>query len=362
VAGWFLFLLGGLESPWIHLFFLNSAVSAMILRGPPRWIAWGLQHILLLVFQLQWLWRTDANTLNPLELGITLHVTLFVSWVLVGHMSDLMNTQSNQIFRYQALLQRQSQLKTLGALASGISHRLATPLNVALHALERIKSMTTSETKNSPHELSASITPELQSASSAIDESVKILQLFNQAQLDFQQGQISTWQEWPVWVEQATERWRQQQKRPLHLKFSIEESSETPNKPIRRILIPTVALFQALWSLLDNARDAAPVSSGENSHITVKAISEAHQVGFCIVDSGPGFPPHVLQHIGEPFLTTKSQGNGLGLFSVHLLMESLGGKLVVKNLEPHGAQVCCLWPVEQVSQEVSTASWETYYG
>jgi signal transduction histidine kinase len=126
-----------------------------------------------------------------------------------------MNTQSNQIFRYQALLQRQSQLKTLGALASGISHRLATPLNVALHALERIKSMTTSETKNSPHELSASITPELQSASSTIDESVKILQLFNQAQLDFQQGQISTWQEWPVWVEQATERWRQQQKRPL---------------------------------------------------------------------------------------------------------------------------------------------------
>ncbi|RYZ81246.1 MAG: ATP-binding protein [Proteobacteria bacterium] len=65
---------------------------------------------------------------------------------------------------------------------------------------------------------------------------------------------------------------------------------------------------------------------------------------FCMTDHGPGFLPGILQQIGEPFVTSREQGTGLGLYVSQLFTQSLGGTLTVRNLTPSGAEVCLVWP------------------
>lgn len=46
---------------------------------------------------------------------------------------------------------------------------------------------------------------------------------------------------------------------------------------------------------------------------------------FCVHDNGPGVPPDLLQHLFDPFITTKTNGSGLGLALVAKIVGGHGG-------------------------------------
>ena len=54
---------------------------------------------------------------------------------------------------------------------------------------------------------------------------------------------------------------------------------------------------------------------------------------FEIADRGAGIPAAVLDHVGEPFFTTKpaGQGMGLGVFLARAIVERVGGQLVIAS-------------------------------
>jgi two-component system, sporulation sensor kinase C len=66
---------------------------------------------------------------------------------------------------------------------------------------------------------------------------------------------------------------------------------------------------QLLLNLVRNGIEAMP-SGGE---ILIRTFLEQNEVGLSISDQGPGIPPHIYEHLGTPFLTTKENGTGLGL-------------------------------------------------
>ncbi len=85
------------------------------------------------------------------------------------------------------------------------------------------------------------------------------------------------------------------------------------------------ALAEIAVNLLLNARDAAALK-GESGQVAVSLASdEKGRVLFSVTDNGPGIPPEVRAHIGEPFVTSKTSGTGLGLFVVDLLSRRMGG-------------------------------------
>ena len=101
----------------------------------------------------------------------------------------------------------------------------------------------------------------------------------------------------------------------------------------RRAVLPSVAFSQALINLIDNAIESA----GPEPPVDVTVRSEGGRVELLVADQGEGWPSMVRSHLGEPFVTTKRDGVGLGLYYVHSLSEAMGAELHLDDREGGGA-------------------------
>jgi signal transduction histidine kinase len=68
-------------------------------------------------------------------------------------------------------------------------------------------------------------------------------------------------------------------------------------------------------------------------------------------DRGEGWPEVVRAHLGEPFITTRAGGVGLGLYYVWTLMSALGGELTLEDRPGGGATARLRLPAGAVTQE-----------
>ncbi len=100
-------------------------------------------------------------------------------------------------------------------------------------------------------------------------------------------------------------------------------------------------LHQVLLNLIRNASDASPRSG----IITLKLSSEGARCRLDVLDSGPGFPDHVLPHIFEPFFTTKPTGTGLGLSICRRVITAHGGTITAYNRIGGGGVVSIRLPI-----------------
>jgi two-component system sensor histidine kinase RegB len=91
-------------------------------------------------------------------------------------------------------------------------------------------------------------------------------------------------------------------------------------------VIPVRAAIESLSALVKNALDA----SADGGIVLLRAVrSGPDRVRFLIRDEGTGMNAEVLEHVAEPFFTTKSPGKGMGLgaFLAHLFAQTIGGQL-----------------------------------
>jgi two-component system, cell cycle sensor histidine kinase and response regulator CckA len=91
-------------------------------------------------------------------------------------------------------------------------------------------------------------------------------------------------------------------------------------------------LEQVILNLVINARDAMPGGgkvdaelSGDDDTVTLK-----------VSDHGAGIDDRTLKHIFEPFFTTKTHGSGLGLSTVHSIVQQNGGTIDVASVPARG--------------------------
>jgi two-component system sensor histidine kinase RegB len=94
------------------------------------------------------------------------------------------------------------------------------------------------------------------------------------------------------------------------------------------------AILYGLGNLLENAVDFA------RNHVQVSAAWNQDNVSVTISDDGPGFPPEVMDRIGEPYVTSRRRrvraaaettGLGLGFFIAKTLLERSGATLTLEN-------------------------------
>jgi nitrogen fixation/metabolism regulation signal transduction histidine kinase len=106
-------------------------------------------------------------------------------------------------------------------------------------------------------------------------------------------------------------------------------------------------LRQVLINLVKNAQEA--LGDLADGHIEIftrlGAEQESGYVELEVRDNGPGFSEQVLQHLFEPYTTTKAKGTGLGLAIVKKIIEEHGGVIRGENLDEAGAHVIINLPL-----------------
>lgn len=91
-------------------------------------------------------------------------------------------------------------------------------------------------------------------------------------------------------------------------------------------------LKQILMNVLMNALQAMEESEGGTLLVRTFSTNDA-LLKIRISDTGPGIPEHLLEHIFEPYFTTKKpgEGTGLGLYVTKKLVEKIGGTLTIES-------------------------------
>lgn len=109
------------------------------------------------------------------------------------------------------------------------------------------------------------------------------------------------------------------------------------------ILPPVLAdadqIRQVLHNLIKNAGEASneKLGAGETAPVTVATRLNGRMAQLTVADRGSGFPPNILQHAFEPYVTTKPKGTGLGLAIVQKIVTDHGGTITLANrADAHG--------------------------
>jgi PAS domain S-box-containing protein len=100
-------------------------------------------------------------------------------------------------------------------------------------------------------------------------------------------------------------------------------------------------LEQLFLNLLMNAYEATPPDGA----VGVEVSTVGEQTTVTVSDSGPGFPPELIEHVFDPFITTKPRGSGLGLTISAAIASAHRAKLRAANHPGGGALLTVEFPV-----------------
>jgi two-component system, sporulation sensor kinase E len=92
---------------------------------------------------------------------------------------------------------------------------------------------------------------------------------------------------------------------------------------------------QVFINIMQNAINAI----GEGGSIGIRTVSGESSVIVEFNDTGRGIPEQYLNHVCEPFFTTRGNGTGLGLSISHRIIQNHRGKLDVTSIEGEGTTV-----------------------
>ena len=94
--------------------------------------------------------------------------------------------------------------------------------------------------------------------------------------------------------------------------------------------VDRIQIQQVLVNLIRNALEAMAASKRRELVLTT-ALLEEESIEIAVGDSGPGLAKEIVDHLFEPFISTKRDGMGLGLSICRTIVEAHGGRIRVSE-------------------------------
>jgi signal transduction histidine kinase len=117
-----------------------------------------------------------------------------------------------------------------------------------------------------------------------------------------------------------------------------------------------IVFKQALLNLALNAIEAMAIQAGRARVLSVQGAIVGDHFELSVRDSGPGIPQVILSRLFRPFVTTKEDGVGLGLYITRDQVTKTGGSLRAHNHDEGGAVFVLRYPLAENALPVSAAS------
>ncbi|MBW2271926.1 MAG: HAMP domain-containing histidine kinase [Deltaproteobacteria bacterium] len=309
---------GGAWNPLAPILFVHVALGALLLEGGLGLFFFGLLLACLGLIQLRpHIPPGLEEALLPPRVLIPAQLAIAVAfWLLTVSLSRTLIALQNSFALLSERKTRVDRLRAVGALAAGTCHEFATPLNTAQLRLTRL-----ARNRNIASD------PDLELANEALERCGDILRRMAGSQLRPEALELEA-----VDVDTLVESVcasvtgaAQEALADVH----FERQDQMP----RRALLPQFAFSHALLNLIENAQETTPAQE----HVDVEVRSRGDRIDVCVHDRGAGWPEVVREHLGEPFVTTKPEGGGLGLYYVHSFVEAVGAELVLEDRRGGGA-------------------------
>lgn len=226
-------------------------------------------------------------------------------------------------------LAQEQRVAEVGALAAAVAHELNTPLGtICLLAREVANELPAAEVS-----LKSDMTTLLEQAERCRDI---LLRLTKQRDRSQAVGQECV--SFPVLVEMAASNYVDDVSVAVVFDHHALSSQDAASPPwIER----SPEILHGLGNFIQNATQFA------RSCVEIDTSWGRHKFSVRIADDGPGFPPHLLEHLGEPYISARSEDDkghlGLGIFIATTLLARTGAKVEFSNGCDGGAIITVSW-------------------
>lgn len=310
-------LSGGASNPFVSFYLVLVALAALVLEPRRSAVIFGLCTAGYAALAL--------GATGPVPLGLeaarlrapALGLTALALALVLSRFSRALRERQDAFLRAQRSAARAETVASLGTLAAGAAHELGSPLGtIALAANELEASM-----------LSGDAEQALDDARLIRDEVERCRAIVQRmgARAGAPSGEV------PAWLSAAA--------------LCDEVLAALPPAGRARVVarpgegsrfaLPPRALVQSLACLVQNALEA-----DEAGAVLLRVERSDGTVRFVVEDEGPGMPPALLERLGEPFLTTKPPGRGMGLgvFLCAAFAEACRGELRFESSPGRGTR------------------------
>jgi two-component system sensor histidine kinase HydH len=226
-------------------------------------------------------------------------------------------------------LETSRRLASLGRLAAGVAHEIRNPLSsikgFATYFKERYRD-----------------NPDDQKTSEIMIQEVDRLNRVITQLLEF--ARLPVIQKKPTSLQSLIQHSLKMIERQASAK-EIQILSHLPSE-MKEIDLDPDGINQVLLNLYLNAIEA--MEQGGTLSVSLSSEESSPWVKIIVSDTGTGISKEDLEHIFDPYFTTKQTGTGLGLAIVHKIIEAHRGEVKAESELGRGTTVSLLLPVKEI--------------
>lgn len=337
---WLLSFSGGITNPFAPLFLLQVVLGATLLTPGYAWALIVITSVcsagLSQFYRPLDLPPSSEGGLFSLYLQGTLVCFVLVSVLLVLFVTRIQRNLRDRD-AYLADLRQQAaeqvHIVRMGLLASGAAHELGTPLSSL--------SVILSDWRRMPFFKKPDLAGDMAVMQAEVDRCKAIVTgiLMSAGEARGERPLRTTLH---AFLTDVVEAWRASRD------GVVVELAEAANPELE--IISDDALKQIFAALFDNAVEAGA------HRVKLSTTFEHGDLIVIVADDGRGFPPHILERLGQPYQSTKAKaGAGLGLFLLVNVLRTLGGTVQAANRPGGGGEVRLALPITSLAPTTEAA-------
>ncbi|QTD48184.1 two-component regulator propeller domain-containing protein [Sulfidibacter corallicola] len=269
--------------------------------------------------------------------------------------------------RAQKQMVMQEKMASLGTLTAGIAHEIKNPLNfinnfagltldLSKDLREQVSSLRGKLLEGENYEYVENCLEDLEQNAGVIDKHGKRADSIVGSMMELARG--STGRRYPININGLIEEYATLAYHSMRAKDNsiVVEFQHDFDETIEKIKVVPQSLSRVIINLVNNAIDAMEEKKHANSDtftplIRIQTRNLENELEIRFRDNGCGIESNNLEHIFNPFFTTKDSGSGnvgLGLaISYDIVVQEHDGGLRVESRQDHFTEVIITLPKEQ---------------